>query len=417
MKKILKNKLFMYLTFSDLISNFGDTVYYLALMNYVLFLENPSLALSIIAFSETLPIGVRLFTGYISDKIHNKIKVIKLSLMIRSVMFMILGYMMRFNPNLWIVVVASVISFLSSVAGQLENGLYIPIHLRIIENEERGKYMGFTQSLHLSAYILFQPLGALLISLLSFSHLAYLNAFTFLIPLGIIILLSKRLNHLFDEKPIHFNQDELQKNGVFKNMINTLKLSVSEMKKIPDLNMCMIIVPIINGLFAVFPIIITLIMASNVQFIIKTPAITLAMIQTSHLIGAILGGVLVMSLFKNLSIYNTLKISMVITVLLMVSLFLQQVYIMIILFLILGIVVGGVNPKLQTLIFNRISEDKIATVSGGIATYFQMGMIIMKMVVSGLLLVLNAEALSLIMLLIALIFLGYVIFSRKEVKN
>jgi hypothetical protein len=36
MKKLLKNKLFMTMFASDMLSNFGDVMYYLALMSYVL---------------------------------------------------------------------------------------------------------------------------------------------------------------------------------------------------------------------------------------------------------------------------------------------------------------------------------------------------------------------------------------------
>lgn len=46
MKKIIRNKLFLFSYLADVISNFGDTLYYLALMNYVLFLPDTKFALA-----------------------------------------------------------------------------------------------------------------------------------------------------------------------------------------------------------------------------------------------------------------------------------------------------------------------------------------------------------------------------------
>lgn len=49
MKNLLKNKLFLTLFASDLLSNFGDVLYYLALMSYVLQLPDARLAIAIVS--------------------------------------------------------------------------------------------------------------------------------------------------------------------------------------------------------------------------------------------------------------------------------------------------------------------------------------------------------------------------------
>lgn len=51
MQNIFKNKLFLTLKLSDLISNLGDVIFYMALMNYVLLLDQPALAVSIVTLS------------------------------------------------------------------------------------------------------------------------------------------------------------------------------------------------------------------------------------------------------------------------------------------------------------------------------------------------------------------------------
>lgn len=61
MRKILKNKLYLKVLVSDLISNFGDTLYFIALMTYVTEIKDSNLAISIVNISETLPILFTIF--------------------------------------------------------------------------------------------------------------------------------------------------------------------------------------------------------------------------------------------------------------------------------------------------------------------------------------------------------------------
>ena len=56
MKEALKTPLYVKILLADIISNFGDILYYLALLNYVLQLDRSNLAVSIINLSEILPI-------------------------------------------------------------------------------------------------------------------------------------------------------------------------------------------------------------------------------------------------------------------------------------------------------------------------------------------------------------------------
>ena len=109
MKKILKNATYLWVLTADMLSNFGDVVYYLALMNYVLLVPNSRLALAIVTFSEIFPSFMGLFTGYLADKTVNKIGTIKLTLLFRVLLYLILGFCMGFEPALWIVVVLSLI--------------------------------------------------------------------------------------------------------------------------------------------------------------------------------------------------------------------------------------------------------------------------------------------------------------------
>ena len=97
MRKIISNRLYMTVFSVDMLSNFGDTVYYLALMDYVLRLKETQLALSLVTLSETLPIFTLLFAGVWADKTKNKVDTIIATQWIRALLYVVVGLVMAFN--------------------------------------------------------------------------------------------------------------------------------------------------------------------------------------------------------------------------------------------------------------------------------------------------------------------------------
>lgn len=69
----LKNRAFRQLTVNEWISSFGDTIFYLAFINYVSSYAFAPLAIFLISLSETIPQVLQLFTGIIADFQKNRI--------------------------------------------------------------------------------------------------------------------------------------------------------------------------------------------------------------------------------------------------------------------------------------------------------------------------------------------------------
>ncbi|MGZ7246391.1 MFS transporter, partial [Streptococcus pyogenes] len=59
------------------------------------------------------------------------------------------------------------------------------------------------------------------------------------------------------------------------------------------------------------------------------------------------------------------------------------------------ILAGAINPKMNALIMNRLPEEKLAMIGGGISTYFQMGSMLLRLLVSSLIVVLPVDWISL----------------------
>ncbi|MGL6299616.1 hypothetical protein ACR31S_04320 [Streptococcus iniae] len=160
MKKVLSNKLFMATFVSDMLSNFGDIVYYFAMMAYVLQLPNTNIAISLVTFSESLPILSKLLMSIWGDRTKNKLDTILWTLMLRIVLYSIVGFAMGFTPSLWILGLALLVNVCSDLAGQYENALFTPISLRIVTKEDREGMFAFRQAVSSVLYMLFQASGA-----------------------------------------------------------------------------------------------------------------------------------------------------------------------------------------------------------------------------------------------------------------
>lgn len=415
MKNILKNKLYMTVFITDMISNFGDVLYYLALMNYVLLLPNSKYGVSIVSFSEILPIVGSVFAGYYADKKKDKIKSILNTLICRTILYLIVAFVIGFSPSLWIVIVASFINFISDVLGQYENGLYSPISVRIIANENRQEAIAFRQSISTGLNVVFQSIGVLLLSIMTYSQIALLNSLTFLICFVIIFTIKSKIENILDKNPIKIDSSNSQESKIsIKTFYKQLKYSVHKLLSIDEIKSTMIAVPILNsGLAVLTPIILLLIIVDKSVIVINTQT-TIVLTAVLSTVGTILGSVLTMGMLKNVSINKILKVEVFVMIILFVSLYVHKIYYVLFLSFISSVLVGCLNPKMGALIINNMPEDKLGTIIGGMTTYFSLGNIIAKLIFSLSVLVLSFQSIVSMFLFISVILFIYIIRLKNN---
>ncbi len=327
MRKLIHNKLFLSSFVADLISNFGDTLYYLALMNYVLLLPDTKFALAMITASETLPILAGLFIGIWADKTKNKLDTILVTLVIRVGLYAFVGFLMGFAPALWVVAVVCVINFLSDLAGQYENGLYMPVSLRVVAAEDRETAMAFKMTVKSLLQIAFQASGAILIGFMSYQNLAFFNAGTFLVSLTIMATLRPALAKLLKENPIQQAEQVETEAGIVKGIGQSIKESYKVIQNIPVLKASIITIASLNAIFTALSPLAILNMKEFPDFVIANAGTTVALISILFSVGSILGSSLGMALFKNVSLVNLLKFSTLMPVLLFLGFFLHNIYV------------------------------------------------------------------------------------------
>ncbi|HEM3461453.1 TPA: MFS transporter [Streptococcus suis] len=414
MKKVICNKLFLFSYLADLISNFGDTLYYLALMNYVLFLPDTKFALAMITASETLPILSGLFMGIWADRTKNKLDTILATLVLRVGLYALVGFLMGFAPALWIVTVVCVVNFLSDLAGQYENGLYMPLSLRVLEAEDRETAMAFKNTVGGILMIVFRFSGAILIGYMSYQNLAFFNAGTFLVSLAIMAGLRPAFAKLLKDNPIQEAEQTETEAGLVKGIGQSLKESYQVIQNIPVLKTSILTIAGINTFVSAVSPLVILAMKEFSDFVIVNSGITLALVFNLFSVGYILGSSLGMAFFKQISLSKLLKFCTGLSVILFVGFYFHNIYIVMAVILLNTMTTGIINPKLYALIMNELPEDKLATINAGMGTIFNIGMLVGQALVALMVTVLSATSISLIFLLLSVGLVSYTILTGAK---
>ncbi|MGT2769295.1 MFS transporter [Streptococcus ictaluri] len=307
MKRVIGNRLFMVTFLADLLSNFGDVLYYLALMNYVLQLPQAKLAISLVSLSESLPLLTRLLMGILGDQTRNKIDTILATQVFRGVLYLGMGILMGFKPALWVLIVAVVVNFLSDLSGQYENALYIPLSLRIVPEEDREAMFAFRQGTSSAFGMLFQTSSALLIGLLSYRNLAFINAGTFLVSSLLMIGIRSSLKALVKKRPLTLSDSgNLKGKGMPAQILQRLQSSYRLLDRVPFLKSSIVTIVILNALLASFDALLMLSMKEDARFRVFNPATTLAIFSMLTTLGTIIGSAVTTTLAKRISLEKLL---------------------------------------------------------------------------------------------------------------
>ncbi|WP_161980887.1 MFS transporter [Streptococcus sp. S784/96/1] len=418
MKVVLKNKLFMLTLFADLLSNFGDVVYYLAFMTYVLELKESATALSLIAFLGTIPTITSVLSGHLADNIHDKIRWIKITQLFRVGIYLVIGLLMGFKPALWVVVVAQLLSLLASFSGQLESGLYIPLSLRVVSDEDREAAMGFRYSLSSTLNLVSQGIAAVLLSFWTYQLMAFANAGTFLASFIVMSILTPSYLTLLKDRPLVVKTSEVKEGrhllgGFWRNIKESTKVLIS----ISEIRPILVVIPIINGIFSILNLLLTLLMSQDKAFIVISPAFTLSVVTIGFSIGTILGGLAVSFLFKKSSYIHVMAWSTSFSCLTFLGLWLHNPYLVFVAQFLAGVVSGIVNPKFQAFFYRTFSEEEMATLEGGMSTFFQSGTILFRTAFSGVMLWWSVDVISVGLLLLCLLLLGYTLSKLPRGKG
>ena len=357
-----KNKEYRKFSIASILSSAGDILFYLALMTYASRLKNYSLALSLIAISESVP---RLFSsvgGYLADRTHNKFQKIVWMAMIRGALYLLVGFLFSQNIAGWnLVIMVIIINFISDTAGTYSGGLTTPLIISLVKKDEIAEAEGFTSGVSQVITLISQFVGSGLLLFMSYSALAVINGLTFVVA-GLIycnIARSKR------KKGISTVTQEVDDRGFW----STLALALKQVKKASGLITTVLVIAVLNGVLSTIEPLISIVIAGNRQvMVIGTYSFTIALIGAMAGIGAALGSIFGTNLFKNVSLYIIIMFANIAGASVIIAILSKQIWFCLITYCILGFFAGTATPKLTQWMVGAVDRKILASSVGLINT-------------------------------------------------
>lgn len=363
MNVFLKNKDYRRFSIASFLSTTGDILFYLAFMTYASKLHNYSLALSLIAISESIPRLFEIFAGYLADKTHNKFKNIFLMAVVRFTLYAIVGVLFVAKVSDWSLVVAVVvINFFSDTFGSYAGGLVSPLIADIVGKEEFGEAAGFTSGVSEVINMVAQFVGSGLLLFMSYSNLAFINAFTFLAA-GLLYA-SVGLKNKKNGNDLEFKEVNDQK------FIATMKASYKQAKKSPGLLTIIGVVSLLNGVLGAMSALIPIVMAGHKStMLISNYSFTMAVMGVVVSCGAAFGSMFGPQLFKNVSAFTMTIVAGGLSLFTTFSALTAHIYTVLPFFFLLAATASIASIKLTQWLVNTVEHKILASTMGLLNTF------------------------------------------------
>lgn len=358
MDVFLKNKYYRRFSIASFLSTAGDILFYLAFLTYASKLKNYSLALSLIAISESIPRLLDIFGGYFADKTRNKLKNIFWMAIIRFFLYGLVGFLFITHISQWnLVLIIIVINFISDIVGTYSAGLCAPIIVELVDKEKFAEAEGFTNGLDEVFSTTAQFVGSGLLLFLSYSNLAFINAFTFLAA-GLLYL-SVGLRHTKENTPLASTEVNDQ------NFFATMKSSYIQIKKASGLLSTVLVIALLNGALSAMGSLLPIIMAGHRStMLISNYSFTLAVIGVVISVGSILGSAFGPQLFKKQSVFIMVMIAIVLSIATTTAAFLTNIYAILPFYLLLAAIASTASLKMQQWLVTTIDQTILASSMG-----------------------------------------------------
>lgn len=357
MNVFLKNNEFKKFSIASFLSTTGDILFYLALMTYASKLNNYTLALSLIAISESVPKLFSVFGGFLADKTKNKFKTLFLMAVVRFLLYSLVGILFITNISEWnLVIMVIIINFISDTIGSYSTGLAAPLLVNIVGEKDFAEAEGFASGVSEIINTCAQFLGAGLLLFLSYSNLAFINAVTFL--LAGFLYVSVGLKHKKSSNEVINQTND-------KGFIETMKTSYTQAKKEHGLLTIVLIIALVNGILTTIGALIPIVAAaSRSTMIIYNYSFTVALVGVVVGIGATIGSLFGPQLFKKMSIFNVIIITLVLSIMTTVAAFIANIKLILAVYFLMAIAISVGSIKMSQWLVTTVDRNILGSTIG-----------------------------------------------------
>lgn len=292
MKLFWTNNIYRQLSLNSCFSSFGDSIFYLAIINYVAQYNFAPLAILLISISEMVPLLSQLFLGILGDFQENRVKHALCIAKIKILLYAILTVFLVLSPfSLVSVIMIVIINLISDTLSYLSAYMMNALYISVIKDDLHDA-MGFRQSLMRVVHIVANLAGAFLINVISIQTISLINTLTFVIAFWACML--------FDIPCMRLKRIEMSHTALsFKKYFQHLKQSLAVLLRLKDTVILLFLTTSMIAILDVSPRLIALrfIQQTLAQLSIGQLFALLSIIMSC---GAILGNMTSSNLFKNI---------------------------------------------------------------------------------------------------------------------
>lgn len=404
----LSNRNFRQLSINEWISTFGDTVFYLAFINYVSSYAFAPLAILMITTSETLPQIMQIFTGVVADFQKNRIGKYSVLMFVKFVLYATVALILVGTKfSLVSVFLICLINFVSDTIGYFSSAMITPIYVKIINNDMTSA-LGFKQATANLVRVFGNLSGGALIGFINIGMFAGMNALTFLFAFFGILLI--RTNLVRFEEQLEITQ-ALDSKNFWKHLLDSLKILGSLGNIIKLIGILSINQAVINVTIPV-----TTLLLIKYPFADLETGQSIAILTTVELIGIVCGNFLSGNVMKKMSTKTSVYLSQVMEFVILVG-FLNNNFLVVLLAAFGNTFsIGILSPRLQQSVFRLVPEQSMGAVQSGISMLSIVLPGILSIVLVGI-----ASSLGIVYVAVSLgvlLFLGmFLVYSIKNIAE
>ena len=394
----LRNTNYRKFSLASWLSSAGNILFYLALMTYASRLKNYSLALSLIAITESLPNLIQSLSGYLADRTKNKYHVIVWLAIIRFALYLLVGVLFATNISGWNLVLLVIgLNFISDLSGKYSGGLQTPLIVSLVGENEMSEAQGFTNGISQLITMIAQFAGSGLLLFMSYSGLAIVNAITFLVA-GIIYA---NIGMNVKKQEVNKQPEEVNTQKFGATIVSSLK----QVKQANGLLTIVLVIALLNGLLSTVEPLISIVLAGNKNMLIGNYSFTIAVVSTVAAIGMASGSAIGTKIFKNTSLFLIVLADTIATITLAIAIIYGNIFASLFCLTILGFLAGIVSPKLLQWLVTTVDRKILSSSVGLLNTILVMAGPLTTTVFTSI-----ASATDITYALYGIIILGIVVF-------
>jgi len=223
------------------VSCIGDALYYIALMTYAAYLDNPALGILIITISTLFPTAVDVILGALADSIKEKTLLIIKTGIFRGFIFLIIAFIISQSVSLTGLILIAILNAISGTAGTFSARLKSPFLRLIVHEDQLEKAIGINTGIRESLDVIAGFVGVIILGIIGIYYLAYFNALLFFI-------VSMGFAHIQKEMKLYEKTLTPPEFNGIKSLIIHIVTCVKKLYKIIPLRKFLLVGAALNGI-------------------------------------------------------------------------------------------------------------------------------------------------------------------------